>query len=270
MKDTTKLAKVTYPASNPDNYSPGVGWNLVWSDEFDKPDLDTDKWTSQIVEKPFNKEWQDYNGDPENSVIEDGRLVIKAFHTAQKHAPRNYTSARLNTAGKGAWKYGKFVARMQLPYGPGVWPAFWLLGNNIDENGGDTPWPESGEIDIMELYGSKDDGTIEVNIHYDDDGHKSMGAKPYKLDKGIFADNFHAFELEWNPKEMIWRLDGKEIHRTSIDKPEMREFHQPFFILLNLAIGGEWSGKPDVTTPFPALMYVDWVRVYQQDLLPVM
>ncbi len=264
MKQTITPQDVTYPAQNPDNYSPGKGWTLVWSDEFASPQLDNRKWNNQVMEKPFNEEWQDYHGGPENAYIDNGYLVIKAIHDGSVHAPRKYTSARLNTAQKGSWQYGKFVARIQLPHGAGVWPAFWLLGANIDENGGDVPWPTSGEIDIMELYGCRDDSIIEVNMHYDAGGHKSMGAVPYQLDRGIFAEQFHTFELEWNARQLIWRVDGNEVKQTPIDKPEMSAFHQPFFILLNLAIGGAWSGQPDTTTPFPALMYVDWVRVYQQ------
>lgn len=263
MAEMDKKIGIHYPASNADSYSAGDGWELVWSDEFDTEELDFAKWTSQIVEKPFNEEWQDYRGDPQNAFIEDGYLVIRAIHQADHHAPRNYSSARLNTAGKASWLYGKFVARLQLPHGPGVWPAFWMLGENINENGGDVPWPVSGEIDIMELYGSKHDGVIEVNMHYDNGGHRSMGARAYQLDQGLFAEQFHSFELEWNPRELIWRVDGNEVTRNAIDGPGMEAFHKPFFILLNLAIGGTWSGKPDDSTPFPALMIVDWVRVYQ-------
>ena len=260
----TNSTKTIYPAQNTDTFSAGINWELVWSDEFDKPELDLSKWTSQVILKPFNEEWQDYNGDPENAYIDNGHLVIKAIHHGNEHKPRNYTSARLNTAKKDSWKYGKFAARIQLPYGPGVWPAFWMLGDNIDENGGDTPWPESGEIDIFELYGSKDDAVIEANIHYDVDGHKQMGARHFKLTQGKFADNFHVFELEWNSTSMTWRVDGETFHTTAIDEKNMNEFHQKFFILLNLAVGGANSGSPDETTSFPALMYVDWVRIYQQ------
>ncbi len=264
MATTDLLQTVQYPASNPDTYAPGDGWQLVWSDEFDGNELDTSKWNNQVVEHPFNEEWQDYRGDPENVAIEDGHLVIRAIHRGQVHAPRNYSSARLNTAQKAAWCYGKFVARMQLPHGQGVWPAFWMLGENINENGGDVPWPVSGEIDIMELYGFKDDAVVEVNVHYDDNGHRSMGAVPYRIEQGKFADEFHTFELEWNSRALIWSVDGNEVAQFAIDGPGMEAFHKPFFILLNLAIGGTWSGQPDETTPFPALMFVDWVRVYQQ------
>ena len=254
---------VTYPAQNPDTYDPGPGWSLTWEDNFDGTRLDPGKWTRQVMPEPFNEEWQSYGDDPANSYVEDEYLFIKAIHHGDRHGDKQYTSARLNTAGKAEWQYGKFAARIQLPHGAGVWPAFWMLGANIDENGGDTPWPMSGEIDIIELYGSKDDGVVEANIHYDDNGHTQMGAVPYRKAEGRFADAFHVFELEWNAREITWRVDGETFHRTPIDRPEMSEFHQPFFILLNLAIGGTWAGRPDETTPFPSLMVVDWVRVYQ-------
>jgi beta-glucanase (GH16 family) len=153
-----------------------------------------------------------------------------------------------------------------MPFGQGLWPAFWMLGANIDENGGDTPWPQSGEIDIMEFYGSKDNAAIEVNMHYAgaDEKHAQMGAFKYQLPKGNFADNYHVFEMEWDEAFMIWYVDGQEIKRKAISDPVYSEFHQPYFILLNVAVGGKWSGRPDNTTQFPQVMYVDWVRVYQK------
>ena len=176
-----------------------------------------------------------------------------------------YTSARLNTANKQAFKYGKISARIKLPYSTGIWPAFWMLGANINENGGDTPWPQSGEIDILELYGSKDDGVIEANIHYADslESHKMIGAVPFKLDEGKFSDAFHVFELEWNKNKISWFVDGKEFASTPISSAEFSEFQEEFFILLNVAVGGAFAGRPDETSVFPQHMYVDWVRVYK-------
>ena len=139
-----------------------------------------------------------------------------------------------------------------------------MLGKDIDEIGGKTPWPRCGEIDILELYGSRDDAVVEANLHYYDDGHKMMGAKPFKLTEGIFAEKFHVFELEWNEKKMIWSVDGKAYCEADITAPELKEFHDKFYILLNVAVGGRAAGRPDESTPFPSLMYVDWVRVYQQ------
>jgi beta-glucanase (GH16 family) len=179
-----------------------------------------------------------------------------------------YTSARLNTATKQAWKYGKIVARIKLPDGEGIWPAFWMLGANIDQNGGDTPWPQCGEIDIMEFYGSRDDAVVEANIHYADenDAHTMMGAIPYKLKEGKFSDAYHTFEFEWDKNRMIWSVDGEAYASTPITSDELTEFHQQFFILLNVAVGGAYAGSPDETTDFPQRMYVDWIRVYQKQV----
>jgi beta-glucanase (GH16 family) len=177
-----------------------------------------------------------------------------------------YTSARLNTANKRTWRYGRIAARIQLPHGRGVWPAFWMLGANIDENGGDTPWPQSGEIDILELYGSRDDGVVEANIHYADESgrHDSMGAVAYELPEGKFADRFHVFELEWDEESITWFVDGEQFATTSIASDEFAEFRKEFFILLNIAVGGRAAGRPRDTTVFPLQMYVDWVRVYRR------
>ena len=258
-----------YPAVNlgADTYEPGAGWELAWSDEFDGTAIDETNWNFQVLPAGrFNEEWQRYTDSAENAFIEEGCLVIRAIHEGDVHEFGRYSSARLNTAQKQTFQYGKFAARIQLPYGKGLWPAFWLLGANIDENGGDTPWPQSGEIDIMEFYGSKDDGAVEANLHYADaDGeHADMGADVFKLKHGRFADAFHVFELEWDEETVVWRVDGEVFASTSISGAEFSEFHQPFFILLNVAIGGKSAEPPDASTVFPQTMYVDWVRVYQR------
>jgi beta-glucanase (GH16 family) len=250
-----------------DTYQPGDGWNLVWSDEFNGDSIDPNNWNFQVVEAGrFNEEWQRYTNSDKNAFIENNCLVIKAIHESDKHGIDQYTSARLNTANKQSWKYGKIAARIKLPEGEGIWPAFWMLGANINENGGDTPWPQSGEIDILELYGSKDDGVIEANIHYADssDKHAMMGAVSYKLPEGKFSDAFHVFELEWNAEKFTWLVDGEEFASTPITAEYLSEFHKEFFILLNIAVGGTWAGRPDETTNFPQYMYVDWIRVYQE------
>jgi beta-glucanase (GH16 family) len=260
---------VQYPAANlrNDTYQPGPGWQLVWSDEFDGQAIDSKNWNFQVVEAgSFNEEWQRYTSSSNNAYIDNGCLVIKAVHESDRHGMDQYTSARLNTANKQAWTYGKIAARIQLPHGKGAWPAFWMLGANIDENGGDTPWPQSGEIDILELYGSKDDAVVEANIHYagDSGSHANMGAASFRLDNGKFADRFHVFELEWNADRLAWFVDGQLFASTPIISSSLSEFHKDFFILLNIAVGGRHSGRPDDTTRFPLYMYVDWVRVYQE------
>ena len=260
---------VQYPAPNleQDTYEPGPEWTLAWADEFDGDTIDAENWNFQVEEAGrFNGEWQRYTDSSENAFVDEGCLVIRAIHESDRHAMDQYTSARLNTANKRSWTYGRIAARIQLPHGKGVWPAFWMLGANIDENGGDTPWPQSGEIDILELYGSKDDGVVEANIHYAGASgrHSSMGAVPYKLPQGRFADGFHVFELEWDAERISWFVDGEQFATTSIAGDEFSEFRKDFFILLNIAVGGRAAGRPDDSTAFPVQMYVDWVRVYRK------
>ncbi len=250
-----------------DTYQPGPGWGLVWADEFEAGAIDEDSWNFQVLEAGrFNDEWQRYTSSSDNAYVEDDYLVIKAVHESDDHGLDQYSSARLNTANKRVFKYGKIAARIKLPYGKGIWPAFWMLGANIDENGGDTPWPQSGEIDILELYGSKNEAVIEANIHYADasGSHASMGAIAFELEQGRFADAFHVFELEWDAERIAWSVDQQEFASIPISSDELSEFHQEFFILLNIAVGGAHAGRPDATTDFPQYMYIDWVRVYQR------
>ena len=252
---------------NNDDYQPGEDYSLSWADEFEKESINAKNWNLQVVRAgKFNDEWQRYTNSDKNAYIDDGCLVIKAIHESETHGMNQYTSARVNSANKQTWRYGKIVARIKLPQGKGMWPAFWMLGANINENGGDTPWPQCGEIDILEMYGSKDDGTIEANMHYSDQfgNHGNMGAVAYNLEDGKFTDDFHIFELEWTPKKLIWYVDGNKFASTKITKDELSEFHEEFFILFNIAVGGAFAGRPDKTTQFPQHMYVDWVRVYQK------
>ncbi|PLX12645.1 MAG: hypothetical protein C0598_05670 [Marinilabiliales bacterium] len=248
-------------------YDPGVQWKLVWSDEFDNATIDTNNWNFQVLNAGhFNEEWQRYTNSSENAYIDNNCLVIKAIHESDTHGIDQYTSARLNTANKQSWKYGKIVASIKLPEGEGIWPAFWMLGANIDETGGDTPWPQSGEVDILELYGSKNDSVIEANLHYADSSgsHAMMGVVPFKLKNSKFADSFHVFGIEWDTENIKWFVDGNEFASTSISSQDKSEFHKEFYILLNIAVGGAHAGRPDASTKFPQYMYVDWVRVYQK------
>jgi len=251
------------------SYEPGSGWTLDWSDEFDGEIIDSANWNYQVEEAGrFNDEWQRYTNSSENAYVEDGSLVIKAIHESETHGMNQYTSARLTTANKQTWKYGKIAAKIKLPYSEGIWPAFWMLGANINENGGDTPWPQCGEIDILELYGSKDDAVVEGNLHFanEDNNHEMMGAEAYELEEGKFADNYHIFELEWDADEISWLVDGDEYHSASITSEELTEFHKEFFILFNVAVGGAFAGRPDASSVFPQYMLVDWIRVYKKQI----
>ena len=242
-------------------------WELVWQEEFTEDTLNEKYWNRQVEKAGrFNKEWQRYTDSKDNAYIEDNCLVIKAIHETNTHGTNQYTSARLNTANKFSFKYGKIIARIKLPHSEGIWPAFWMLGTNIDENGGDTPWPFCGEIDILEFYGSRDDGAVEANLHYADKQglHTQMGEVIYTLKEGKFADDFHLFELEWTKEKITWKVDDKTYAQLDITLDTYAAFHKPFFILLNIAVGGELSGRPDDSSIFPQYMYVDWIRVYQE------
>ena len=255
-------ALATANAFSPDTWTPGAGWTLVWGDEFSGTFVDRNNWTYDIGGGGWgNNELETYTSSPANAYVQNGELVIKAIKSRGK-----YTSARLKTQGLHAWQYGKVAARIRLPYGQGIWPAFWMLGDNITTVG----WPKCGEIDIMEMIGGGEnrDDTIYGTIHWDENGnHASVGTGPRELpDPQFFYQDYHVFEIEWNSTTIIWRLDGVEYGRTSVDTtefPNREEFHRPFFIILNMAVGGSWPGNPNRNTVFPQYMYVDWVRVYQ-------
>jgi beta-glucanase (GH16 family) len=264
---TDKKKKSTVADENTIEINADSEWKMVWSDEFNTEVLDTLNWNFQVEEAGrFNEEWQRYTNSAKNTYVENDQLVIRAIHESDTHGMDQYTSARLHTANKQSWKYGKIAARIKLPTGKGIWPAFWMLGNNIDENGGDTSWPQSGEVDILELYGSKNASVVEANIHYanEENKHKMMGAVSYQLETGEFSEDFHLFELEWNQEKFVWSVDGKNYASVAITSDEMSEFHKEFFLLLNVAVGGSHAGRPDESTPFPQYMYVDWIRVYQK------
>jgi beta-glucanase (GH16 family) len=257
-----------------DAWSPGSEWVLVWSDEFDKQRINYRNWSFQ-VEQPgrFNNEWQAYVHSTENCFIQmkngsdDGVMIIKVIQTGEELAMGNFTSARMITFGKQSWKYGKIAARIKLPYGQGLWPAFWMMGTNCDENrGGDTPWPECGEIDIIELIGGHPyfDSMVHATLHYDDNGYRRTNTKKYLLPEGKFADDYHVFEIEWDSSKIVWKVDGNEYNTEDITSPGMEEFHKEFYIILNVAVGGNWPGYPNKTTVFPQYMMIDWVRVYQR------
>lgn len=240
-------------------------YELVWNDEFNYTGLpDSSLWTFEEGGHGWgNNELQYYTSDRiENAHVENGYLTIEARE--EDYYGREYTSARLITyPNNHSWKYGKIEAKIKLPYGQGIWPAFWMLGNGIFEG---TPWPGCGEIDIMEMIGGGEgkDDMIYGTIHYADanNNHAEYGGN-YQLSEGIFADNFHVFTLEWTENQLIWFIDGVEYHVASLTPNDLNEFHKNFFILLNIAVGGNWPGNPDATTVFPQKMIIDYVRVYQ-------
>lgn len=286
-KQTTQepSSLIQYPANNPDNYSPGEGWVLVWSDEFNNGTFDETIWTRQKMLYPYNNEFQQYTGDPETAYVDNGNLVLKAAKTRETIMRTGFSSARVisNPGGndgespaKGkTFLYGKIAARIQLPYGRGIWPAFWLVGDNISETGGDTNWPVCGEIDILEagsnLAPGNGDGTITGALHHDPSlenrvqMNQWLAAGKYTIPNGeLFAEKFHVFEIEWDEKKIVWKLDGEKWGEVSISESTRDEFHKPFYAIFNIAVGGSYTFSPDESTPFPQYMLVDWIREYKK------
>jgi len=236
-----------------------AGWTLAWSDEFDGSQLDRTKWVAETGGHGWgNQELQHYTGRAENVRVEDGMLVIEARREA--YGGNDYTSARLKTAGLMEQMHGRFEARIKVPKGQGIWPAFWMLGADI----GQVSWPRSGEIDIMEIIG-KEPSNVHGTLH----GPGYSGDKAFTthstLASGIFADDFHVFAVEWERGEIRWYRDGIHYHtaRPNLVKGDW-VFEHPFFVLLNLAVGGAWPGNPDSSTVLPQRMLVDYVRVYRR------
>lgn len=244
----------------------GNGWQLVWADEFDKEGLpDSSKWSYNTGGHGWgNNELQFYtNADTSNAVQRNGHLII----TARKQDKENnrYTSARLITKNKASFTYGKIVVRAKLPQGRGTWPAIWMLGNNFDS----VQWPLCGEIDIMEHVGYNPD-SIFGTVHSDAYNHM----KGTQKGKGIYLRDpytaFHDYAIEWTPDKIDFLLDGQVYNQVANEHLTEREwpFDQPFFLILNVAVGGGWGGTKGVDdTVFPTAMVVDYVRVYQQPLV---
>ena len=263
-------------SSTPKNFT------LVWSDEFNGPNgsaPDPKKWTYDLGGEGWgNNELETYTDRRENSHIENGNLVISARKEnfeGPDHIAREYTSARLKTQGLFTQAFGRFEARIKIPQGQGIWPAFWMLGDNIKTIG----WPKCGEIDIMENIG-KEPATVHGSIH----GPLSNGTAtdltaPAKLASGKnFYESFHVYAVEWEPAEIRFYVDqtlfatftpqspikipGSTAPSTPSEIAGAWVFDHPYFLLLNVAVGGDWPGPPDATSSYPQSMLIDYVRVY--------
>ncbi|MCB9080147.1 MAG: glycoside hydrolase family 16 protein [Lewinellaceae bacterium] len=240
-------------------------WQLVWSDDFDGAlgqSPDPTKWTYDIGRGDNgwgNQELQTYTNRPENIGMDGkGNLVITARRETFAGAP--FTSARIKTQGLFAQKYGRFEARMKTPYGPGLWPAFWMLGSNIETIG----WPLCGEIDIMELRG-QEPSIIAGTLHGPGYSGGAAISKNFSLGNGRFDTDFHLFAVEWGENYIDFFVDQVLYQRlTPADVTGEWVFDEPFFMLLNVAVGGNYVGFPISATPFPQTMVVDYVRVYKE------
>jgi beta-glucanase (GH16 family) len=277
-----------------------AGYTLVWSDEFNTGNTpDPSKWTYDIGGNGWgNQELEYYTNRLENVKVEAGNLVITArqeTYTGADGVTRNFTSARLRTQGLFSQAYGRFEARIKLPVGQGIWPAFWMLGDNFPTDG----WPRCGEIDIVENVG-KEPSIVHGSLHgpgpakipaeltaafglpADTDSpianaapapKKAAVAAPPPTAVGLppkpsLGDDFHLYAVEWEPGAIRFFLDAHLYATfTSAQWPAGGTwvFDHPFFLLLNIAVGGKWPGSPDPTTVFPQKMLVDYVRVYKKN-----
>jgi beta-glucanase (GH16 family) len=241
------------------------GWQLAWQDEFDGEAIDPSNWTFDIGGWGWgNGEAQFYTDRPENARVEHGLLVIEARQ--EQYENKYYTSARLKTQGLREFQYGRIEARMRVPRGAGTWPAFWMLGADFDRDPNDpikSNWPHVGEIDVMEHVGREPDlilGTIHGPGYAGAGGLTRWNRQSYDI-----ADDFHTYAVEWDRDGIRWFYDGELYFDLGRDAVGQREwvFDRPFFLIVNLALGGILPGPIGLDTEFPLRLYVDHVRVYQ-------
>jgi len=241
----------------------GSELQLLWIDEFNgssnaKPDPAKWKYDLGTNNGWGNRELETYTNETENAHLDgQGHLVIHVSRT-----PDGFTSARLKTKGLFAVKYGRIEARIKVPFGQGIWPAFWLLGTDIDSKG----WPLCGELDVIEMIG-KEPSINHAKVHGPGYSGRNGVTTTYRLEGGQkFSDDFHTFSLEWAPKTITFAVDGnpyQTLTPASLPPGSTWVFDKPFFLLLNVAVGGDFPGNPDSTTSFPQQMLVDYVRVYK-------
>ncbi len=247
---------------------------LAFKDEFNGPAgsaIDTAKWTAEIGGGGWgNQELEYYTNSTDNAYMDgNGALVIKAIKLTPPlslscwYGPCQYTSARLITKGKFEQKYGRFEARIKVPSGQGMWPAFWMLGNNIDTVG----WPACGEIDIMENIG-REPTIVHGTVHGPGySGGNGIGGAYNLPGNAPFADDYHVYTTEWSADRISFYVDGalyKSVTPASLPAGSAWAFDRPFFMILNFAVGGGWPGNPDGTSVFPQTMMIDYVRVYKR------
>lgn len=244
--------------TTPNTYA---GKTLVWSDEFNGSSLNTNDWNYEIGNGSGgwgNNELEYYTNSSKNAFVSNGNLIIEA--RKESIGGLNYSSARLTTANKKIFTYGRVDIRAKLPKTKGIWPALWMLGTNI----GSVGWPACGEIDIMELLGHEPAKSY-ATLHYNNSSgvHGSKG-NSYTLSGSTFYDQFHVFSMDWVQDQVKVYVDNNLILTvTKADVGTNYPFNNPFFFIFNVAVGGNWPGSPDGTTTFPQRMIVDYVRVFQ-------
>lgn len=264
--DNYSIGELVFPEGGYETPLSYDGMKLVWSDEFDQESLNLDDWSYDNgngcpnICGWGNNELQYYMD--ENLSLQNGYLVIEA--KKQTVGGNEFTSAKIVSKGKQSFTYGRIDIRANLPYGQGIWPALWMLGDNIDEVG----WPNCGEIDIMEMVGGDNvkDATTHGTVHWGVDGgnHAEYGGSK-KVSEGILNDNFHVFSIEWDENAIIWYIDDQQYHAIDITPESLSAFDKPFYFIINVAVGGNWPGNPSLFTVLPQYMIVDYIRVFQPE-----
>jgi beta-glucanase (GH16 family) len=259
--EQTKSSTLAIPTPIPTPIAARAGWELVWNDEFDGDAINRSDWTFDLGGGGWgNGEAQVYTDLPENARLEEGLLVIEGRKEPNDQGGFQFTSARLKTQGLKTFQYGRIEARLKVPAGAGVWPAFWMLGSNFDQVG----WPDCGEIDIMEYVGK--DPTVVIGTLHGPGYSGALGLKGSSPQDYAIADDFHTYAVEWDKDQISWFFDDVEYHTLTRDDvgSDRWVFDQPFFLILNLALGGTLGGFISPDTVFPAQVYADYVRVYQR------
>ena len=244
------------------------GYSLVWSDEFDDATIDMGNWQHETGDGTDyglpagwgNNELQVYTESAENSgIAADGDLSALKI-TALNNGPDDFTSAKLTTKDKISVRFGRIDVRAKMPQGQGIWPAIWMLGDNIDE----IDWPGCGEIDIVEVLGHEPQ-KMYATVHYtnNDNSHRET-QESFELLNGNFSDDYHTFSIDWTPESITFSVDGTTVQEVPVEV-DMKEFLRSFYLVMNVAVGGYWPGYPDNTTTFPQSMYVDYIRVFEKD-----
>ena len=234
--------------------------NLVLEEDFENGGIDTSIWTFEIGTGQNgwgNNELQYYTDRPENVKVEDGKLIITAREESFEGS--SYTSARLITKEKFEVQFGRIEARMKMPWGRGIWPAFWMLGNNIDE----VSWPQTGEIDIME-YRGQDPTIVHGSVHGPGYSAGNAITKSFNLQNDRLDTGFHTYGIEWGKNYINFYIDDSLYNRiTPDDVTGEWVFNKPFFMLVNMAVGGTFVGSPSEDTVFPQTLEVDYIKVFE-------
>ncbi len=244
------------------------GYSLAWSDEFNNSSINMSDWQYEIGDGTDyglpagwgNDEMQLYTDNADNSGIENDGEISALFIRAMNDGNEGFTSAKLTTKGSVSIRFGRVDIKAKMPKGQGIWSAIWMLGDNIDQ----IDWPGCGEIDVAEILGNEPNNMYST-LHYTNGEHSHREKQDNKeLSNDTYSDAYHIFSVDWTPENLTFSVDGMEVQKVPIED-DMKEFLRSFYVVLNVAVGGNWPGSPDNTTVFPQTMYVDYIRVFEKD-----